>query len=351
MNQQVALELLEHSGVQVFVAENGKEAVELISGTPFDLVLMDIQMPVMDGFTAVQEIRGMGEAYQTLPIVAMTAHAMVGDREKSIAAGMNDHITKPIDPDVLDACLRTWIDPKKIEVEEKPGIQSSTDTESDVFLQTIMPDIDQQKGLRQVSGNTVLYESLLAEFAQDFKDAANRIRNALDEGKKEQSLLTVHTLKGLSATLGATSVHKAAVIVESALKKEQTNPDAMIKALAVALDDTIAQINAALPVVHRRHQKNSPGIDFNIDWHTLIMTFEKIRQAATANDMESDKLFSQIEEQINILFPGETRHMKQAFEIFDFKEVAKTADSLISQVGKTGQKGAENEKSNAAAGG
>ena len=114
INQQVAEEILQQAGLVVRIANNGKEAVEMVRAGNFDVVLMDIQMPVMGGFEATQEIR-RDERFKDLPIIAMTAHAMAGDREKSIEAGMNDHVTKPIDPDQLISALVKWIKPGKRE--------------------------------------------------------------------------------------------------------------------------------------------------------------------------------------------------------------------------------------------
>ena len=110
LNQQVATELLADAGVVVTVANNGKEGVDAVLAAPYDAVLMDVQMPVMDGYTATGVIRG-DERFKDLPIIAMTANAMAGDMEKSAAAGMCDHVTKPIDPDTLFATLAKWIKP------------------------------------------------------------------------------------------------------------------------------------------------------------------------------------------------------------------------------------------------
>ena len=110
INQQVAREILESAGFVVEIASNGREAVEKVRSSPYDAVLMDIQMPEMDGLQAAEELRRDGR-FGDLPIIAMTAHAMAGDREQSLQAGMNDHVTKPIDPDALFAVLLRWVRP------------------------------------------------------------------------------------------------------------------------------------------------------------------------------------------------------------------------------------------------
>ena len=112
INQQFAQELLEGVGFEVTIANNGREAVNAVQAEEFDAVLMDVQMPEMDGYQATSEIR-KHERFRDLPIIAMTAHAMAGDKEKSLAAGMNDHITKPINPDHLFSTLFAWIKPCK----------------------------------------------------------------------------------------------------------------------------------------------------------------------------------------------------------------------------------------------
>ena len=107
INQMIAREFLSAVGIEVDVAENGLEVLSALQRKKYDLVLMDIQMPVMDGLAATEAIRSMSE-YKNLPIIAMTAHAMVGDRETSLKSGMNDHITKPIDPGLLYDALMRW---------------------------------------------------------------------------------------------------------------------------------------------------------------------------------------------------------------------------------------------------
>jgi CheY-like chemotaxis protein len=107
INQLIAVELLSAKGVQTDIANNGLEAVAALEKKPYDVVLMDIQMPEMDGLAATARIRAL-PAYRDLPIIAMTAHAMAGDREISLEGGMNDHLTKPIEPDLLYAALEKW---------------------------------------------------------------------------------------------------------------------------------------------------------------------------------------------------------------------------------------------------
>ena len=110
INRDIVVELLRRAGIKADVAINGMEAVEMVRTSDYDILFMDIQMPEMDGFTATRKIRNLGrEGVDRLPIMALSSHALVGDREKSLASGMNDHLTKPINPDVLEAVLLQWL--------------------------------------------------------------------------------------------------------------------------------------------------------------------------------------------------------------------------------------------------
>ncbi|MBF0096910.1 MAG: response regulator [Magnetococcales bacterium] len=215
INQQVSTALLEGHGLQVTVVGNGREAVEAVKQNAFEIALMDIQMPEMDGFQATRMIRTLPGG-EKLPIIALTAHAMVGDREKSLTAGMNDHITKPIDPEKLFQTLVQWITPKDrqalavkktvaLDTQPQPGQES-------------LPGIDMAVGLRQVAGNRVLLYRLLREFRQDYQHVVRTIREGLQQDKRPEVLRVIHTVKGIAGSLGAHALHRYTRDLESTLK-------------------------------------------------------------------------------------------------------------------------------------
>jgi CheY-like chemotaxis protein len=185
INQQVAREILEGAGLKITLADDGQEAVNAVKENEYDAVLMDVQMPVMDGYAATREIR-KDKHFKDLPIIAMTAHAMAGDEDKSLEAGMNGHVAKPIDPDQLFSTLQKWIKPgeKRIQVEqsEAPAKQTEPDkavpTEDE--LPESLPGFDLADGLSRLQGNKKLYRKLLLSFATDYSAVANEIRQALD---------------------------------------------------------------------------------------------------------------------------------------------------------------------------
>lgn len=229
INQQVADEILSGAGLKVTIAGNGQEALDLVQANDFDVVLMDVQMPVMDGYTATREIRkweggARNPSRSPIPIIAMTAHAMTGDHEKSIAAGMNDHITKPIDPVQLFGTLVKWIShreetPKKIE-------DSTTSTSAQVIkpsqpeqtLPDSLPEFDLDEGLKRLMGNRDLYRMLLVDFASQYAPAADKIRTALDTGDFEQAHQLVHAIKGVAGNLAAKELHQHSAALEKLVK-------------------------------------------------------------------------------------------------------------------------------------
>jgi len=219
INQQLAVEILSSAGVDVDVASNGLEAVEMVQNGSYDAVLMDVQMPEMDGYQATQKIREMG--YKDLPIIALTAHAIQGYREECIAAGMNDYVVKPIDPDFLFVVLASWIkrkagsEPPVLEHPEVPApVAADPAVEAPVF--------DLETALKRLRGNRGLLMQLLGEFAKDNKDSAEVIQKSFEAGDWESSHRTAHSIKGVSANLGMSRLHRASEALEQALKHHRS---------------------------------------------------------------------------------------------------------------------------------
>ncbi|TCK09112.1 response regulator [Marinobacterium mangrovicola] len=218
INQQVATELLERAGMTVDIADNGQIAVEKINDRDYDIVLMDLQMPVMDGFEASSAIR-KEQRFDELPIVAMTANAMAGDKERCLAAGMQDHVAKPIEPAALYHALVRWI--KSREGLGKVVQVARKDTPAQELLRLPEVDgLDTQIGLARLGGNRKLYRDLIRRFIKDQKDAAAEIQAALDAEDYELGERLAHTTKGVAGNLGATAVQEVAQQLEHALNKQ-----------------------------------------------------------------------------------------------------------------------------------
>ena len=174
INQEVASEFLQDVGMDVTIASNGRECLDALTCRPYDLVLMDIQMPVMDGLEATRRIR-QNSRFKDLPIIAMTAHAMTGDRDKSLAAGMNDHITKPIDSAALYLALKKWIKGRKTGgTSGKPGrTDVSCRLPADGLSLPDLPGIDQAEALKILNNKTDLFVKMLYDFQKELQLAAN----------------------------------------------------------------------------------------------------------------------------------------------------------------------------------
>jgi two-component system sensor histidine kinase/response regulator len=183
---------------------------------------MDIQMPVMGGFEATQEIR-KDLRFKELPIIAMTAHAMAGDREKSLAAGMNDHVTKPIDPDELFSALVKWIKPGERKVPEAGSSRAMPEEKAKDLLPSRLPGMNLSSGLSRVGGNTPLYVKLLSKFRASQQNAVAEIRAALHSGDRETAGRLAHTVKGVSGNLGAEALYRTAAELEKAIKDALEN--------------------------------------------------------------------------------------------------------------------------------
>ena len=253
-NQLVALELLDRLGIQVTVAGNGREAVELVERQDFDLVLMDIQMPVMDGLEATREIRrleknGKVKNPAPLPIIAVTAHAMSGDREKILAAGMNDYVTKPIDPDGLCHALQRWLPAKASDGHPAPTATGHCEA---------IPGVDMRAGLRNVGGNSAFYQRLLRQFVVDFAATESQIKAELRDGRPKDAFRHAHDVKGMAGTIGATGLQKAAAGLETALNQGDKDTAPSLKSFGQQLRDLLAALNAALAPEAPRTEESRP---------------------------------------------------------------------------------------------
>ena len=290
-NQQVARELLKQLGFNVVISSNGLEALDILLEQDFHLVFMDIQMPGMDGFETTTRIRGIPK-YADLPIVAMTAHAVSGYRDRCLQSGMNDYVTKPIGQRDLQRALITWLEksftaspgpgghgPEKPEVAKSPP-DFPQPRDAHMLAQLSSLGVDMQAGVRRVSGNIRLYCQLLRELHTEYADAARTVRDTLSRSQSEVPgcLEYVHGLKGAAGNLGAMAVHDTADRMEKALAhgdvqkalKHCIPMENALHALGTAIEDLLPEPDAfeeknssalpdsaACPVSHR--SRPGPG--------------------------------------------------------------------------------------------
>ncbi|MBW1945339.1 MAG: response regulator, partial [Deltaproteobacteria bacterium] len=224
INRQVAREILKGAGLEVSTANNGQEAIDALQESAYDAVLMDVQMPVMDGYEATGNLRD-NPRFKDLPIIAMTAHAMAGDREKSLEAGMNDHVTKPIDPVQLFSTLARWIQsaPKRPSSERLTREVPDRDKVEEPL--PVLPGIQFEKGLARLGGNRDLFEKLLLQFRDSHRDTVMEIKTALEADDKELAARLAHTVKGVAANLGGEDLSSSAGALEKKIKEGDARPE------------------------------------------------------------------------------------------------------------------------------
>jgi len=253
INQQIAVELLEGAGAAVKVVSNGREAVEILSEgpqpPPFDVVLMDLQMPVMDGYQATAKLRG-DPRFTTLTIIAMTAHATIEEKQRCLAAGMNDHISKPIDPGNLYETVGRFYKPLTPSLSPSDGVrvaESRVKGGADDDLPSIA-GLDTKDGLTRVAGNRKLYLKLLRQFAEQQGPAVAQITEALAKGDVALAERLAHTLKGVAGNIGAKSVQTPAAALEKAIRAKDTASQISTaqQQVAAALGQLIAGLKTSL---------------------------------------------------------------------------------------------------------
>lgn len=238
INLQVAGELLSQARLHVELARNGQEAVNAVQQMDFDCILMDIQMPVMDGNTATETIRAMA-GHEALPILAMTANVLPEDRARATQAGVNDHIPKPINPQELYSKLLRWIPPGERESFEPDPQPVEAATE----LPPQLPGIAISDGMKRVGGNSKLYVKLLLDVRANYESAAQSIEKLYQEGDSEGASQLAHKLRGIANNLGATDAGQAAEQLELRLKAGEAVDSAMFTALGSSMNTLMDSIN------------------------------------------------------------------------------------------------------------
>ncbi len=249
INRQVAQEMLEGFGLDVTSAENGEEAIALLEAEQFDGVLMDMQMPVMDGVTATRIIRKKPK-FSGLPIIALTANVMVSEQNEFLEAGITDYIAKPIDPDRLVATLAKWVRPTRTRAStpaSTPVGQTVQKSGSGPEPLPDLPGVNVAESVRRMGGNVALYCALLDKFRVKERNIATTIREALAADDQKTAERLAHTLRGIAGTLGAKSLQDLAASLENSIHKaEPGEVDSLLARMDQELATFIAGIDQAL---------------------------------------------------------------------------------------------------------
>jgi|GEM_PF-2156374 len=323
INQQVARELLEKSGLNVTIADNGYEAIAKVAQKTFDLVFMDIHMPELDGIEAAKQIRSQSK-YADLPIVAMTANAMEGDKDLSLASGMNGHITKPINPSVLVNTLIKWIKPKNT-WSEKP---ESPDTRKETWL--TFNTINSDQGIKNVGGDSKFYLKILQEFADSNRNVAEQIKHDIVTGDYKKAFIAVHTVRGIAGNIAAFSLYEAAAQLEGALRNETNNG---VESFYLQFNESITNVLAELQVLAAR-PSNTPllvGDDINREAAQLLLN--KLRILLDEANAEAGDLIMEINEILTTpLTGGLVNILIDQIENVDFDKALETLNQICAQL-------------------
>ncbi|THB63348.1 MAG: response regulator [Desulfovibrio sp.] len=330
INRQVATELLLQAGMAVSTAATGEQGVSMAGQSDFEVILMDIQMPGMDGYEAARRILDNGV---TTPIIAMTAHAMAGDREKALAAGMKDHVAKPINPDDLYGVLGKWVG------ESAAGGMSGQDFAApfQAFAPEIPPMeyIDTKEGLWRVGGARSLYLKLLREFPQQDGGAAKEIRSALEQGDMDKARRLAHTMKSVAGNLGAKGLAEAAANLSQALAREKSGDWAIeLKEFEQALDNVLRDL--ANLGEHPQSATEAPGR--KADSHILTASLKALEpHLKTAKPKQCAQALESIE---SLGWPGELadsiRRLGRLAGEYRFREALGVLQECLAQLADMG---------------
>ncbi|MCK9389555.1 MAG: response regulator, partial [Sulfuritalea sp.] len=318
LNQEVATELLTDAGFVIDVAENGRIAVDKIRATAYDIVLMDMQMPVMDGVTATREIRKEAR-FKDLPVVAMTANAMQGDRDRCMAAGMNDHVAKPIEPEDLWKMLLKWIKPRHSPAAVASATRSRPQAAHDIALPSDIKGLDIANGLRRVLGKKPLYLSMLRKFVVGQQSVVVEIRAALADNLWDTAERLAHTLKGVAGNIGASGLQQLTEKLEIAIKERRPRKeiDARLDDVKGPLKTLIAQLKQQLPAVRGETM-------IKVDRKKLEAVSAKLKDLLTNDDAEAVDVLDANADLLNAAFPTHYRSLADSIRSFDFEAALAT---------------------------
>jgi signal transduction histidine kinase/DNA-binding response OmpR family regulator len=286
INRTIAVALLQRVGLSVAVANNGQEALDLLAGEAFALVLMDIQMPVMDGLTATRAIRA-NPAWRDLPIIAMTAHATSEDQEQTAAAGMNAHLTKPIIPRLLYATLSQWL--PSAAGQPAPAIAEVPGEANDALPE--LPGIDRQTGLELHLNRPDFYLKSLHAFCHDFAGTGERIAIALAAGERDEARRLAHSLRSVAASLGARGLADAARELEQALNDEPAESElsSLLGHFSTALDQVIDGLAALPPLTCMSSSADAAA------WPEIEAAMTRLDECLSHADARSESQFASVQ--------------------------------------------------------
>ena len=325
INQQVASELLQQARIHVEVANHGQEALDMLKPGKFDAVLMDMQMPVMDGITATMRIRE-DERFQDLPIIAMTANATVEDRDRCVNAGMNDHIPKPIVPKLMFETLLNWVEHKDRDLSGLP--QAGIDQAEAAIALPELPGIDTADGVQRLGGNMVAYRKLLQKFVDNQSGAMDELRQAMADDEGELAVRLAHTLKGVSGAIGAGPLQSSAAKLEAELKRApEVFPDGLLDDAENRLLSILGPLKTMFEMVESGDE--STGGKLPADFGDLVRKLQELLDEydTEAVDTLDQLLASSRGTEVHLAFKTIKKHLDN----YDFEAASEALNPVIAE--------------------
>ncbi|MFH1251081.1 MAG: response regulator, partial [bacterium] len=333
INQQVTTELLQSSGVIVELAENGKVAVQKCkekTGNDYDLIFMDLEMPILDGYAATRQIRQI-PGKENIPIVALTADAMSGVKTVALEAGMNDYITKPIDPNEVFKMLVKWIPPKQV---ISGDFQQSAFIYSDDNHIFRLPGIDVRMGLKRVAGNTHLYSRILQTFCTENQNLIDLLETSLSQNNTDEAEHLVHALKGSAGNIGAQDLYKIAASLDIELKSGQRDPvktHDLIQQLATELNHILDVITkASLPVEFATPEKSGKSSKKQNDRKSFRQSAQELQKYLAEYDAQAAEAFQALKEQLAQIIPeADLASIEKSIDQYNYDQALDKLDEFM----------------------
>ncbi len=340
INQKIAVELFEHVGLIVTVADNGEKGLEAVQTNVYDIVFMDAQMPIMDGYTATTLIRKWENSQtsennstrpQHVPIIAMTAHVLPDEVEKCTNSGMNDYLPKPIDPEKLNAILIKWITPRKIQpqlyADETTGSKSdSLNVDDSDVLPDNLAGINIEDGLARLAGNRKLYAKLLKAFAEKYEGIASEIGSLIKNGDEQTAALSVHTIKGVAGNLSADKIFSAAEKLEFALSTKNTED---YKFLLENFTREIRIVMESLQVLNNINTEKSYSKTVEpIDLLKISEIISKLGRLLSEFNSDAEEYFEKLKDNIGDSMTSEMAKLESCIDDFNYEEALKTVHQI-----------------------
>ncbi len=326
INREVARELLTYAGLNVTEAHNGYQAMEKLSSETFDAVLMDVQMPELDGIETVKAIRAARGRFGNLPVIAMTAHAMLGDRERFLEAGMSDYIAKPIEEKELITVLTKWIGATEPITAKQRIERPAADAGSD----DVLPGLLISDGVRRTNGNMQLYKRLLAEFRREMDEVVPHLHALVDGNVTSEAQDVLHTVKGSSATLGARRVAEIAAALESRLRKGEAIAlnefEAAVGEVRESIDMFLAKGSDAPSSTDTVNEPRPPQ-------QILLPIAKQLDEQLRQNNLAAMTSFEELKSAAGSRFREPMQQLEQSLDRLDFDAARVHLEAIQSQLG------------------